>query len=168
MLPRDRGEPVLALQRLEAAEKLASEQWLGFLYEPRFLRAAALSALGAFSEAATCLSEGLADPLGALARLAEALARRGEHSLEGVTLLGLDRLEEAQKVLEEVLRITSRQQAKAHELGAVLVPLQHHSPVSGAGPDVPSILGEHFLRLRGRCSNAQFVMQFVIVRRDTQ
>ena len=86
MLCLDRGEPEMALQRLEAAETLASEQRLGFVWEPRFLRGAALSTRGAFEEAAACLCEGLASRLGALtfrpyglARLAEAMAWQGEH-----------------------------------------------------------------------------------------
>ena len=48
MLHLDRGEPELALQRLDAAEALAAEQRLGFVLEPRFLRGAALIAQGAF------------------------------------------------------------------------------------------------------------------------
>ena len=87
MLCLDCGEPELALQRLEAAEKLVSEQRLGFVWEPRFLRGAALSAHGAFEEAVTCLREGLASQLGArtfrpygLLRLAEAMERQGDHA----------------------------------------------------------------------------------------
>jgi predicted ATPase len=86
MLRLDRGEPELALQRLEEAEALASEQRLGFVWEPRFLRGAALSIQGAVDEATACLREGLASRLGALtfrpyglARLAEALVRQSEH-----------------------------------------------------------------------------------------
>jgi tetratricopeptide (TPR) repeat protein len=152
MLRLDRGEPEMALQRLKAAETLASEQRLGFVWEPRFLRGAALSTQGAFEEAAACLREGLASRIGALtirpyglARLAEAMARQGEHKaalaaardglkvqersgygqwdaelhrLEGIALLGLNRLEEGQAALEEALRIARRQQAKAYELRA--------------------------------------------------
>ena len=36
MLHLDRGEPELALQRLDAAEALSAEQRLGFILEPRF------------------------------------------------------------------------------------------------------------------------------------
>ena len=86
MLRLDRGEPELALQRLAAAEALASEQRLGFAWQPQFLRGAALSAQGAFEESVACLREGLASRLGVLtfrpyglARLAEAMAREGEH-----------------------------------------------------------------------------------------
>jgi predicted ATPase len=86
MLHIDRGEPELALRRLDAAEAFAAEQRLGFLCDPRFLRGAALSAQGAFKEAVGCLREGLASSLGGrmfrpygLARSAEALARHGEH-----------------------------------------------------------------------------------------
>jgi hypothetical protein len=146
MLRLDRGEPTIALRRLEAAETLASEQRLGFVWEPRFLRGAALSTQGAFEEAAACLREGLASRLGALTfrpyglvRLAEAMARQGEHGaalaasgdglkvqestgyghwdaelhrLEGVALLGLNRLEEGQAALEVALRVAQRQQAR--------------------------------------------------------
>jgi tetratricopeptide (TPR) repeat protein len=87
MLCIDCGDRELALQRLEAAEKLVSEQRLGFVWEPRFLRGAALSARGAFDEAVTCLREGLASQLGAstfrpygLLRLAEAMERQGDHA----------------------------------------------------------------------------------------
>jgi len=86
MLHLDRGEPELALRRLDAAEALVADQRLAFIVEPRFLRGAALTAQGAFAEAVACLSEGLAGRLGAmrdrtygLARLAEALGRQGEH-----------------------------------------------------------------------------------------
>ena len=40
------------------------------------------------------------------------------HRLEGIALLGLNRLEEGQAALEEALRIARRQQAKAYELRA--------------------------------------------------
>jgi predicted negative regulator of RcsB-dependent stress response len=80
-----------------------------------------------------------------LARLAEALSHRGEyqqalaavgkgledqertgqrrwepelHRLEGLALVGLNRLEEAQRAFEEALRVARRQQAKAYELRA--------------------------------------------------
>jgi class 3 adenylate cyclase/tetratricopeptide (TPR) repeat protein len=87
MLCVDCGEPELALQRLEASEKLVSEQRLGFVWEPRFLRGAALGARGALDDAVTCLREGLASQLGArtfrsygLLNLAEALDRQGDHA----------------------------------------------------------------------------------------
>jgi tetratricopeptide (TPR) repeat protein len=152
MLHVDRGEPELALHRLEAAEALVAEQRLGFVMEPRFLRGAALSAQGAFEEAVACLREGLASRLGAmrlrlygLVGLAEALARQGKYGvalatareglatqeqtghrqweselrrLEGIALLGLNRLEEGQSGLEEAMRIARKQQAKAFELRA--------------------------------------------------
>jgi predicted ATPase len=154
MLHVDRGEPELALQRLGTADALAAEQRLAFHFEPRFLRGAALSALGAFEEAVACLREGLAGRLGTmrfrpygLARLAEALARQGEygaalaavgdgveaqeetgqllweaelHRLEGIALLGLNRLDEGQRALEAALRVAQRQQAKAYELRAAM------------------------------------------------
>jgi hypothetical protein len=86
MLRLDCGEPELALQRLDAADALASEQRLGFAWEPQFLRGAALSAQGALKESIACLRAGLASELGArtfrpygLACVAEAMARKGEH-----------------------------------------------------------------------------------------
>jgi tetratricopeptide (TPR) repeat protein len=87
VLHLDRGEPGLALRRLGAAEALAAEQRVGvFVWEPRFLRGAALSGQGAFAEAVACLREGLDGRLGAmqsrpygLARLAEALAEQAEY-----------------------------------------------------------------------------------------
>jgi class 3 adenylate cyclase/tetratricopeptide (TPR) repeat protein len=152
MLHLDRGTPELALQRLDAAAALVAEQRLAFNLEPRFLRGAALSAQGAPEEAVACLREGLASALGAkrlrtygITRLADALARQGEHGaalavardglaieeetgqrwwdaelhrLEGVALLGINRLEEAQNAFEEALRISRRQQAKSYELRA--------------------------------------------------
>ena len=38
MLRLDRGEPELALQRINAVEALATEQRLGFVLEPKLLR----------------------------------------------------------------------------------------------------------------------------------
>ena len=151
LLHFDRGEPELALQRLEAGETLASEQRLGFMWEPRLLRGAALTAHRAFDEAVPCLREGLAGTLGAterlygFSRLADALARQGEHGaalaaareglkvqeqtgqrqwdaelhrLEGIGLVGLNRLGEGQGALEKALRVARRQQAKSYELRA--------------------------------------------------
>ena len=150
ILHLDRGEPELALQLLATAEALVAEQRLAFIHEPRFLRGAALSAQGAFAEAVACLREGLAGrpvrsrPYG-LARLAEALARQGQHGaalgavreglqareetgegqwdaelhrLEGIALLGLNRVDDSQNALEEALRIARDRQAKAYELRA--------------------------------------------------
>src|SRR5262249_28865097 len=147
MLHFDRGEPELALQRLELAEILVTEQRLGFVMEPRFLRGAALSAQGTFDEAVACLRDALAGGLGArtfrpygFTRLAGALASQGQHRaaiaavragmeaqeetaalrweaelhrLEGVALLGLNRLEVAQIALQKALRDARRQQAQA-------------------------------------------------------
>jgi class 3 adenylate cyclase len=86
MLHIDRGEPELALQRLDAAEALIAEQRLGFVLEPQLLRGAALTAQGAFKEAAAFLRAGLASRTGAtrmgcygLAKLADVLTRQGEH-----------------------------------------------------------------------------------------
>jgi predicted ATPase len=148
VLHLDRGEPELALQRLGAAESLAAEQRLGFPLEPRLLRGAAQMALGAVEDAVGCLREGLGAirfrPYG-LACLAEAQARQGEpgaalvavkegvetqdrtgqrrwepelHRLEGIALVGLNRIEEGQFALESALRIARKQQAKSYELRA--------------------------------------------------
>jgi tetratricopeptide (TPR) repeat protein len=145
------GDPDSALRLLGMAETLATEQRLGLVVEPRFMRGAALSAHGELEQAVACLREGLAG-LGAiqfrpyaLARLAEALARQGEHDralatvrdglkileesghrqlegefhrLEGIALLGLNRIEEGQNALEAALRVARKQQAKAYELRA--------------------------------------------------
>jgi tetratricopeptide (TPR) repeat protein len=87
MLHLDRGEPELALQRLEAAEILAAEQRLGFAFEPQLLRGAALMEVGEFENAVACLREGLVGQSGGatrfrcygLAILADTLTRQGEH-----------------------------------------------------------------------------------------
>ena len=85
MLHLERGEPELALQRIDAVEALAAEQRLGFVLEPKLLRGAALTAQGAFEEAIASLRDGLAGRTAArlrcygIARLADALTRRGEH-----------------------------------------------------------------------------------------
>jgi tetratricopeptide (TPR) repeat protein len=152
MLHIDRGDPELALQRVEAAEALVAEQRLGFVMEPRVLRGAALSAHGAFDESVACLRDALAGRLGAVTfrpygftQLAEALISQGQHGaviaavregmevqeetgalrwgaefhrLEGIALIGLNRLEEGQIALEEALRVARQQQAKAYELRA--------------------------------------------------
>src|SRR4029077_15598204 len=82
----DRGEPEMALQRLDAAEALAAEQRLSFALEPRLLRGAALIAQGAFADAATYLRQGheagrvnQSRPLG-FALLAAVLVQQGEHA----------------------------------------------------------------------------------------
>jgi hypothetical protein len=86
MVHVDRGEPESALQLLEAAEALVTEQRLSFVVDPQLLRGAALATQGAFEEAIVCLHEGLARSSAirvrcyGLARLAEALTRQGEHS----------------------------------------------------------------------------------------
>ncbi len=147
----DRDEPDSALQRLQAAEALAIEQRLGLPFDLQLLHGAVLTAQGAFEEAVARLREGLARPGAArfrpygLARLAEALARQGEHGaaltavteglenqkrtgqrrweaelyrVEGIALLGLNKLEDAQSALEQALSVARRQQAKAYELRA--------------------------------------------------
>ena len=85
MLHLDRGEPELALQRIDSVEALAAEQRIGFALEPKLLRGAAMIAQGAFEEAIAILREGLAGPTAArvrcygIAKLADALTRHGEH-----------------------------------------------------------------------------------------
>ena len=152
MLHVDRGEPGLALRRVEAAETLVAEQRLGFVMEPRFLRGAALCVQGAFDESVSCLRNALAGRQGAMTfrpygftRLAEALASQGQYSaviaavkegmeaqektgalrwgaellrLQGIALIGLNRVEDGQSALEEALRVARQQQAKAYELRA--------------------------------------------------
>jgi len=152
MLHLNRGEPEMALHRLDTAEALNADQRLPFVHEPKLLRGAALSAQGVFAEALVYLREGLAGMRGqthlglwGLAQLAEALARQTEHGaslsavregleaqertayrqweaelrhLEGVALVGLNRLQEGQIALEEALRIARWQQARSYELRA--------------------------------------------------
>jgi tetratricopeptide (TPR) repeat protein len=85
-----RGEAELALRQLDVAEALVAEQRLGFVFEPRFLRGAALIAQGATEEAIACLREGLAHEPRArsygLAALARALVERGEHAAAFATI----------------------------------------------------------------------------------
>jgi len=85
LLHLSRGEPELALRRLEAAQTVAVEQRLGFVREPLFLRGDALIAQGAVEEGVRCLHEGLTTPVGrgvwrtyALASLANGLMRLGK------------------------------------------------------------------------------------------
>jgi hypothetical protein len=153
MVHLERGEPELALRRLETAEALAAEERLGFVIEPQLLRGAVLAAQGAFEGAVACLREGLAGPFATrvqcygLARLAEALTGQGEHDaalgaatdglsavaktghrqweaelhrVEGIALLGLNRIEEGESALEEAMRVARSQQAKAYELRAAM------------------------------------------------
>ena len=86
MLHLDRGEPEMALHRLDAAEALAAEQRLSFMLEPSLLRGAALITQGEFAHAVTCLRQGHAAwrvnqsrPLG-FALLAAVLVQQGEHA----------------------------------------------------------------------------------------
>jgi predicted ATPase len=86
MLHLDRGEPEVALHRLDAAEALAAEQRLSFMLEPRLLRGAALIAQGAFADAVINLRQGheawrvnQSRPLG-FAQLAAVLVQQGEHA----------------------------------------------------------------------------------------
>jgi predicted ATPase len=154
LLRLERGEPELALRWLEAAEALVSEQRLGFLFEPQFLRGAALSMQGALEESVACLRAGLDRKVGTpalrpygLARMADAMALKGEHGaalaaardglkvqdetgfgwwdaelhrLEGIALLGLNRVDEGQRALAAALRVAQSQQAKAFELRAAM------------------------------------------------
>jgi len=100
MLHLDRNEPDTALQRLEAAEALATEQRIGFVLEPQLLRGAVMAAQGVSKKAVTCLYEGLAQPRAprlrpyGLARLAEALSQQGKYE-EALTAAreGLEDLE---------------------------------------------------------------------------
>ena len=85
LLHLDRGEPDLALQRLDAAQALAAEQRLGFVREPRFIRGAALIAQGAVVEGVNYLREGLGTAVGrgvwrtfGFASLANGLMRIGK------------------------------------------------------------------------------------------
>ena len=79
MLRLDCGEPELALQRLAAAEALASEQRLGFAWPPQFLRGAALSAQGAFKEVDRLPARGACQPAwGVLSSLRACLLGRGD------------------------------------------------------------------------------------------
>jgi predicted ATPase len=95
------GELELALQHLDAVEALATEQRLGFVREPRFVRGAALIAQGAPAEGVVVLREGLATPVGqgtwrslGLALLAHGLVLRGEFSNALVAIAeGLERAE---------------------------------------------------------------------------
>jgi class 3 adenylate cyclase len=87
MIHLDRREPGPALDRLEAAEKIAAEQRLGFVLEPQLLRGAALTLQGALEEAVACLREGLVGVVGTtrlrcygLAKLSDALSRQGEYN----------------------------------------------------------------------------------------
>jgi class 3 adenylate cyclase/tetratricopeptide (TPR) repeat protein len=85
MLHLDRGEPELALQRIEGAKALIAEQRIALVLEPQLLLGAVMTAQGAFEEAVTCLHDALTQPRAirlhhyGLARLAEALSRMGEH-----------------------------------------------------------------------------------------
>jgi tetratricopeptide (TPR) repeat protein len=85
LLHLGRGEPEIALQRLDAAQALATEQRLGFVREPLFLRGDVLIAQGAVEEGVRCLREGLGTLVGrgvwrtyALASLANGLMRLGK------------------------------------------------------------------------------------------
>jgi len=97
----DRGEPDLALERLNAAQALAAEQRLGFVREPRFIRGAALIAQGAVDVDVNCLREGLGTVVGGgvwrtfgFASLANGLIRLGKlDEALAVIAKGLQRME---------------------------------------------------------------------------
>jgi len=74
----------------------------------------ALAQQGAYGAALTALREGLADQERTGQRRWEAEL----HRLEGLALVGLNRLEEAHAALEEALGVARRQQAKSYELRA--------------------------------------------------
>ena len=71
------------------------------------------------------VQDALGEMLGAAREGLEAEERTGHrqweaelHRLEGLALLGLNRLEEGQTALKEALRVAQEQQAKAYELRA--------------------------------------------------
>jgi predicted ATPase len=76
--------------------------------------AEALVRQGAHEEALNAAREGLQT----LERTGHRQWEAEVHRLEGVSLLGLNRLEECQVALEEALRVARRQQAKSYELRA--------------------------------------------------
>ena len=88
LLHSHRGEPEWALSYLGEAEKLAAEQRVAFIMEPRFARGAAHIGQGAADEAIVCIRDGLvhwksiggtAWLLHALCLLAEALRQEGDY-----------------------------------------------------------------------------------------
>ena len=74
----------------------------------------ALARQGDYGAALTALREGLADQ----DRTGQCRWEAELHRLEGLALVGLNRLEEAQAAFDEALRVARRQQAKAYELRA--------------------------------------------------
>jgi predicted ATPase len=74
----------------------------------------ALAQQGDYRAALTAISEGLADQERTGQRRWEAELYR----LEGIALIGVNRLEEAQNAFEEALRVARRQEAKSYELRA--------------------------------------------------
>jgi len=76
--------------------------------------ARALARQGDYGAALTALREGLADQY----RTGQCRWEAELHRLEGLALVGLNRLEEAQAAFDEALRVARRQQAKAYELRA--------------------------------------------------
>ena len=152
MLHLDRGEPELALQRLEAAEALVAEQRLRLRVATAVPARRRADRAGSVRRSAiACLRAGLARPGvptcsalraglfgrgdgrqgehgAALAAARDGLKEQDEtghgwwdaelHRLEGIALLGLNRLDEGQHALEAALRVAQRQQAKAYELRA--------------------------------------------------
>jgi predicted ATPase/class 3 adenylate cyclase len=93
------------------------------LRQPRSIRlrhyglarlAEALSHTGEHQQALTAVGKGLEDQ----ERTGQRRWEPELHRLEGVALVGLNRLEEAQRAIEKALRVARRQQAKAYELRA--------------------------------------------------
>jgi predicted ATPase len=76
--------------------------------------AEALSRQGEHAEALATVSEGLEDQQRSGQRRWEAELYR----LEGISLVGLNRVEDAETALQEALRVARRQQAKSYELRA--------------------------------------------------
>ena len=96
LLHSHRGEPELARRRLGEAERLAAEQRVAFIMEPRFVHGAAYIAQGAADEAIVCIRDGLVHwkSIGGTAwlpysfcLLAEALRQNGDF---GQALAALD------------------------------------------------------------------------------
>ena len=127
MLHLERGEPELALQRIDAVEALAAEQRLGFVLEPKLLRGAALPQGRGLPFATRPTAPRRAPSrrprVGARrgpCRGQRGVGRRGEdrpspvgdgtHRLEGIALSGLNRLAEGQPP-SRAMRIARAQQA---------------------------------------------------------
>jgi hypothetical protein len=102
MLHVDRGEPVLALQRVESAKALVAEQRLGFVMEPRFLRGAALSAHGAYDESVSCLAGFRSSTI--LYQFVNFIARGAEQVTDGPATLPQDLIQASSRCRNECAR----------------------------------------------------------------